>query len=134
MSETSHLVRSVASCQGVGEVPFVTTSEEADAFRTARWLYAMRERRASVLGVSIFAEPAWDLLLDLYISRATGRRLSVTAACIGARTATATAIRYVGLLAEAGILDRTPDDRDSRRSFVALSDRGWIRMTRLLIR
>lgn len=107
--------------------------ELAEATATARWIYRLRGRRLPAFGASVFAEPGWDLLLDLYISHAEGRRLSITAACIGSRASTATAIRYVGLLCDAGILRRTADECDQRRSFVELTEHGWTIMTDLLL-
>lgn len=109
------------------------TKEKEIALGMAHWLYRMRASRVDRLGVAAFAEPGWDLLLDLYISRAANRSLSVTAACIGSRASAATAIRYLGMLCEAGLLERRPDEHDSRRSFVRLTDRGWHRMTALLL-
>lgn len=104
----------------------------AEAVATARWLYAMRGRRTRSLGAKVFAEPGWDLLLDLFISRASGRTLSVTAACIGSRVSAGTALRYVSLLCEAGIVERSADESDHRRSFLRLTDRGYDRMIDLL--
>ena len=51
----------------------------------ARTLYAARRMRAKLFGdADLFAEPAWDILLDLYTAHCEGKLLPVTSACIGA--------------------------------------------------
>jgi DNA-binding IclR family transcriptional regulator len=73
-------------------------------------------------------EPAWNILLDLFISGAANRTLSVSAVCIGARSPAATALRYLSLLQEAGLVERSPDTSDARRSHVRLTSKGWSKM------
>ncbi|MGU3389935.1 winged helix DNA-binding protein [Sphingomonas sp. M1A8_2b] len=100
----------------------------------ARRLYAMRKVRDDLLGTSLFSEPAWDILLDLFISDDDGLRLSVSAVCIGARAPSATALRYLTMLQDSGLIERTRDERDGRRSHVQLTPLGRRRMANLLAR
>ena len=100
----------------------------------ARRLYAMRKIRDDLLGTSLFSEPAWDILLDLFISDDDGLRLSVSAVCIGARAPSATALRYLTMMQDSGLVERTGDERDGRRSHVQLTTLGRRRMTGLLAR
>lgn len=103
------------------------------ALDLARSLYALRGCREAELGVDLFGEPAWDMLLDLFISAGEHRRLSVSALCIGSRCAAATALRYLGLLECHGLVQRAPDATDARRSFVAMTPAGLRRMEQLLL-
>lgn len=98
----------------------------------ARRLYAMRRRRDDLLSDGLFSEPAWDILLDLFVSDHDGRQLSVSAVCIGARAPSATALRYLTMLQDAGLVQRTRDETDGRRSHVQLSPAGRQRMVELL--
>jgi DNA-binding MarR family transcriptional regulator len=98
----------------------------------ARRLYRLRKRRDSELGALLFSEPAWDILLDLFISDYDDRQLSVSAVCIGARAPSATALRYLTLLQDAGLVERIRDATDGRRSHVTLTGLGRRRMTNLL--
>jgi DNA-binding MarR family transcriptional regulator len=98
----------------------------------AKRLYELRKVRDALLGKALFSEPAWDILLDLFISDHQGRRLSVSAVCIGARAPSATALRYLTLLQEADLIERTRDQRDGRRSHVRLTALGQRRMVGLL--
>ncbi|MBN8808401.1 MAG: winged helix DNA-binding protein [Sphingomonas sp.] len=91
-----------------------------------RAIYRARRSRESVFGghAKLFGEPAWDLLLDLYVARACGAVVSVTSACAAAAAAPSTALRHLAALEREGLVKRREDAEDRRRSHVALSDRG----------
>lgn len=72
----------------------------------------------------LFGDPAWEIVLDLFVCRAEGRRISVSAACVGVSASSATALRYIGLLHRNGLVSRTPDPNDGRRFYVDLTARG----------
>ncbi|MEO5586361.1 MAG: hypothetical protein ABIQ81_01565 [Novosphingobium sp.] len=87
----------------------------------AKWLYWSRGLRPATLPSDMFGEPAWDLLLDIYIRENSGSRSSVTSACIGSRVPHTTALRHITALAKAGWLRRFPDEADKRRYWLALT-------------
>ncbi|MEL7445947.1 MAG: MarR family transcriptional regulator [Pseudomonadota bacterium] len=92
----------------------------ADAART---LYQMRRMRGSLFGnPDIFGEPAWDILLDLYIAIADGKEVSVSSACIGSAAPPTTGLRWLGILAESGLVVREHDEIDQRRVLVRLTE------------
>lgn len=80
-----------------------------------------RGDRRLVLGPDLLAEPAWDMLLDLYLAQAVGRRVAVSSLCIAAGVPTTTALRWIRMLERGGHLIRQGDPQDRRRSFVDLS-------------
>lgn len=80
-----------------------------------------RGDRRLVLGPDLLAEPAWDMLLDLYLARAAGRRVAVSSLCIAAGVPTTTALRWIRVLERGGFLVREGDCSDRRRSFIDLS-------------
>lgn len=94
----------------------------------ARAIYAMRRGRQSLFPQDLFAEPAWDLLLDLFIKRVEGRQVSVTSACLAAGVPTTTGLRWIANLESAGLLDREPCTRDQRVCFVTITALGSQRM------
>ncbi|PZO73481.1 MAG: hypothetical protein DI640_10600 [Sphingomonas taxi] len=98
----------------------------------AKRLYTVRKVRDELLGEALFSEPAWDILLDLFISDHERRQFSVSAVCIGARAPSATALRYLTMLQDADLVERTRDERDGRRSHVRLTVLGRRRMASLL--
>lgn len=112
----------------------VQSHQPPDAVALARRLYVLRGLRSAAFGDELFGEPAWDMLLDLFVSGAEGRRLSVSAVCIGSRCSPATAHRYLIMLEQAGIAVRVPDETDHRRHFVRLTPRGEMVMQDVLER
>lgn len=88
--------------------------------------------RTRELGTSLFFDPAWNMLLDLFVSRYEQRRLSVSDVSIGSTGAAATGLRYLGMLQAANLVVRLPDARDGRRSYVELTEAGLQKIEALL--
>ena len=70
----------------------------------------------------LFADPAWDILLDLAAARAERQQVSVTSLCIAAGVPATTALRWIGQMVDADLLVRVSDPHDRRRAYIALSD------------
>ncbi|WP_260924715.1 MarR family transcriptional regulator [Novosphingobium sp. 9] len=90
--------------------------------RVVRRVIRQRQLRGRFIDAALFADPAWDMLLDLTAARAEGGRVSVTSLCIAAAVPPTTALRWIGQMVEAGLFVRTCDDADRRRAFIELSD------------
>lgn len=91
----------------------------------ARHTHARRLTRASIFGNGdIFGEPAWDILLDLYIAHAEKKPVFVSSACIGSAAPPTTGLRWLGVLADMGLVMREHDKEDQRRVLVRLTERG----------
>ncbi len=92
----------------------------------ARQTYDDRRRRSKIFqSDELFGEPAWDILLDLFIAAKERRRVSVTSACIGSAVPSTTALRWITILERGGLLMREADPGDARRVYVRLSPRGY---------
>ena len=70
------------------------------------------------------------MLLDLTAARVEHTRVSVTSLCIASGVPPTTALRWIGQLTEAGLLQRVEDETDRRRVFISLSDHGAEAMAR----
>ena len=91
----------------------------------AREAYAIRRRRSTIFGnPELFGEPAWDILLDLYIAHAENKPVSVSSACIGSAAPPTTGLRWLGVLAEQELVLREHDPEDQRRVLVRLTEKG----------
>ena len=90
----------------------------------ARWEYEHRERRKRYFRPDLLGEPAWDMLLDLFLARADGLRLSVSSVCIGSRVPLTTALRWLAILEGEGLTCRKQDEADKRRSWIELTPTG----------
>ncbi|MBB4859745.1 hypothetical protein HNO88_003074 [Novosphingobium chloroacetimidivorans] len=92
----------------------------------ARQTYEDRRRRNKIFqSDELFGEPAWDILLDLFIAAKERRRVSVTSACIGSAVPSTTALRWISILERQGFLSREADPGDARRVYVRLSPKGY---------
>jgi hypothetical protein len=98
--------------------------------RLVRRIIRQRQLRARFFGGELFADPAWDMLLDLTAARAEHTRVSVTSLCIASGVPPTTALRWIGQMAEAGLLERVKDDTDRRRAFITLTDNAADAMAR----
>lgn len=94
--------------------------------------YEDRMRRKSFLNAEIFGEPAWDILLDLFVAKVRGLRISVTSACIASQVPPTTALRWLTVLEDHGLIAREPDLLDGRRAWVQLTECGFKAMSGLL--
>ncbi|KAB7649020.1 hypothetical protein [Polymorphobacter fuscus] len=86
-----------------------------------RRIIKLRRDRDRYFPAEIFADPAWDMLLDLVAARLESKRVPVSSLCIAAAVPTTTALRWVRSLTEAGLFERHIDPGDARRSYIDLS-------------
>ena len=98
----------------------------------ARRMYELRRRRDASFGDELFSEPAWDILLHLFVAAAEGRAVSVSSACDGAAAPPTTALRKLRQLEEARLIVRVGDPADARRSYVRISALACRKMRSLL--
>lgn len=83
-----------------------------------------RRQRNNVFGAHLFADPAWDLLLDLFVAMAEGRLVTIKSACLAASVPHTTGLRYIGHLVRLGLVVRRPHPTDSRSTLVQLTACG----------
>ncbi len=99
-------------------------SERCDAAELAKRIRLARERRRLFLPAAIFGEPAWEMLLDLLISKQEERAVALSSACIASGVPTTTAMRWIRTLQSAGLVEERPDPVDRRRRFLILTAMG----------
>ena len=80
-----------------------------------------RRLRASFLPDDLFADPAWDMLLDLLYAELAQHRVAVSSLCVAAAVPPTTALRWLTTLVKRGLVIRRADPRDARRVFVELA-------------
>lgn len=97
------------------------SATQAERVAVMRVVWALRRARSDIFPFDIFADPAWDLLIDLYLAKLESRRISVSSACIASCVPPTTALRWIANLVEKGLIVRKADPFDGRRIFVELS-------------
>lgn len=80
----------------------------------------------------LFADPAWDMLLDLTLARLSNKEISVSSVCLAAGVPQSTALRRLQDLEQSGLVRRRRDRDDRRRIFVELTEDAMQRILRYL--
>ena len=97
-----------------GEIPSVSLDMVRQVIRA-------RRLRARFFDETLFADPAWDMLLDLLQAEIAQHRVPVSSLCIAAAVPATTALRWIKTMTDAGLFRRRADPHDGRRVFVELS-------------
>ncbi len=92
--------------------------------RLIRRIIRQRQLRARFFDGDLFADPAWDMLLDLTAARGEFNRVSVTSLCIASGVPPTTALRWISQMIDAGLFERVEDETDRRRALIALTDKA----------
>ncbi|MDB5661987.1 MAG: uncharacterized protein JWM38_1517 [Sphingomonas bacterium] len=93
----------------------------SESLNTARRMVRERLRRNRFFNPDLFADPAWDMMLDIFIAEAEGRETPVMNLCLSSQVPETTTLRWVKTLEQAGIFIRRKDQHDQRRVLVRLS-------------
>ncbi|GAB5488945.1 MAG: hypothetical protein Pars2KO_25150 [Parasphingorhabdus sp.] len=118
---------------GIAAIPYGNTSEKYQTDETVsanqiRNLIKARRLRDQYFDPELFADPAWDMLLDLMAARLENTKVSVSSLCIAASVPPTTALRWIKTMTEEKIFQRQADERDGRRIFIELSDNAAVGM------
>ncbi len=106
-----------------GDLPVETVPVDGGMNATLRTIIAARGLRNRFFPGDLFADPAWDILLDLSRAALDKQQVSVSSVCIAASVPMSTALRWVRQMTEAGLLSRWTDPKDRRRDLIALTDK-----------
>jgi PAS domain S-box-containing protein len=90
----------------------------------AERILAKRRLRTQFFEEALFGEPAFDILLDLFVQEQAGRETCTTSAAVAAGAALTTALRQIAWLVDRGFVLRTPDPHDRRRTLLHLTALG----------
>jgi DNA-binding MarR family transcriptional regulator len=88
---------------------------------TVRSVIQARRLRARYFAENLFADPAWDMLLDLLQAEISQVRVPVSSLCIAAAVPATTALRWLTKMVSEGLVVRRADPCDARRIFVELT-------------
>jgi len=97
---------------------------KARAEAASRYL-KLRCQRDAIAGPSLLSDPAWDMLLDLFVGHITGRDVSVTSACLASRRPATTSLRYIERMAKQGLIRREKDCNDNRKVYLRMTEKAF---------
>ena len=74
--------------------------------------YEQRRLREAMIPTDQFGDPAWDMMLDLFVRDLLGKTTLTTSAQLASQCPPTTALRYMVQLEEEGMLVREPSATD----------------------
>jgi DNA-binding MarR family transcriptional regulator len=104
-------------------VAITRSGDWSEFIARARLLLLNRRRRRRFFNPDLFSEPAWELLLALYIEH-QGRRFNLNQLTEFVGLAPTTVLRWTEYLEEQELVHRIPQPTDRRAMFVELTDKG----------
>lgn len=105
-----------------------------DPRELAKQLLAQRMARFDHFPAELFHEPAWDMLLALFVAHEEKRTMNVKTLVASAHAPVTTSQRWIDHLHKLKLIDRVIDPVDRRRMEISLSDSGHIAITAYLRR
>lgn len=87
-----------------------------------------RVERFNYFPQALFADPAWDILLELALAEQQQRRVTITQLCNEAHVPATTAARWIRHLTEEGWLIRRDCTLDARVKYIELSREASAKM------
>ena len=115
----------VSAVQAVNDVEAPPISPDI-----VRSVIRARRLRGRFFDENLFADPAWDMLLDLLQAEIAQLRVPVSSLCIAAAVPATTALRWLKTMTDKGLFVRRADPHDGRRVFVELSPATSVAMRR----
>ncbi|USI73708.1 winged helix DNA-binding protein [Sphingomonas morindae] len=120
--EVGRVARSLAQLVVPGATPGVLEEvPPAEEMALLRAVIRRRRLRHDFFVRGLFADAAWDMLLDLRLAQLERREVAVSSLCIAASVPATTALRWISTLIDNRLMVRHPDPRDRRRAFVSLT-------------
>ena len=92
-----------------------------------------KRRSRLVADANLFADPAWFILLDLFVRQHSGLDTGVSSACQASFSPVTTALRHITILTERNIIVRRFDPRDQRRVYLELTEETKQEIQRILL-
>ena len=114
--------------------PATTNALIAIAVKKAADLIEIAKRRSRLMSAAnLFADPAWFIMLDLFVRQHSGLQTTVSSACHASFSPVTTALRHLAILTERKIIEREYDPVDQRRVFVKLTQEASAEIQRTLL-
>ncbi|MGL3822877.1 hypothetical protein [Sphingopyxis sp. R3-92] len=112
--------------------PPLPASEQSLFAAIAQSEFHNRRRRDSLIGHALFAEPAWDMMLRLYIEHHRRQDVDISQLCASSAVAATTALRWIGILIEHKLITHSPAGTCDADIRLRLSTQGIEEMERYL--
>ena len=130
--ELSRRVAELEAANGDAEAVQACAFSDSKLAAAASSFYGLRRLRAKYFEPALIAEPAWDMLLDLFIASIRGVRVATTSLCLAARVPQATGLRWIAVLQKHSLVRRYAACDDHRLKLVEITPEGFKLMRQYL--
>lgn len=105
-----------------------------EPLQQAERLLKWSRKKAETLnfGSGLFNDSCWDMCLDIYICDLKGEKVTISSVAHSSSIPLTTAMRYINLMAEEGLLHKSPNPDDNRMIFVKTTDIGKHKITAVI--
>lgn len=126
-------IRITCGCSAFGSPRGTSSTRPQAVLETAKKAYLDRKSRSAFIGShEIFGEPAWDMLLDLFIKQTEKEEVTLKAANLSNDRPISTELRWLKLLEQHGLIACQADPHDNARHVIHLTPTGYEGMLRYL--
>ena len=125
---SSRADRIIASSRAAPALP----GQPIDLVARAKEVLKVRKARRRFFPPDLFHEPAWEMLMALFVIYAEEHTMNVKQLVSCSDAPATTSQRWIDHLHKSGLIDRVTDTVDRRRIDISLSERGHDAMTRYL--
>lgn len=99
-------------------------TEECRMRRVAESLLRQRQQRSDYVSSTLFAEPGWDMLLELYVIENSGSSTAASALMPHSEIPKSTKARWLDHLEQLRLVRRRAHPHEPETEFVELTDEG----------
>jgi hypothetical protein len=105
---------------------------DGDLTDYARQILAGRKQRDRYFDPMLFSNPAWDILLNLYVADGEGKPFNVLDTCLTSAVPQGVALRWLTYLEQEDMVIEVPDPARPRQTLIRLSDQTRLTITSYL--
>jgi hypothetical protein len=134
IGELSERLEALEADDAVGSVePSLPGFTDEKLATIAASIFRARRRRAKLFAASLFSEPAWDMLLELFVGSIRERPVTASGLCRAADVCEATGQRWIEMLEAQGLVRRRSVSEDGELRLVEISDGGFESMRQYVL-
>lgn len=104
----------------------------SDLTHFARLILAGRRQRDRYFDPVLFSNPAWDILLILFVAEADGQSLTVLESSLAASVPQGVALRWLGFLKQEDMVIERRDPAHPRQTVMELTDHARLSISTYL--
>lgn len=135
--QIENLDRRIADSRNEMDKEQPASSEElthSDLIERAQKYLLWGRRKSATLdnGNGLFADSCWNMCLDIYICGLKEERVTVSSIAHSSGIPMTTAMRYINVMVEQGLIQKTQNPDDNRMTFVSVSPDCMDRIRTLL--